>query len=109
LLTFFLPRAWEDDVGADGETMYFDPDEEENYLSVATQLYTFKADLPAGMARQALASIAETEGVEVEDWPDERALVHFQGEEGEMRTWTWAVAGPVTPRHLGLAVFTYHL
>ncbi|HEY7314740.1 MAG TPA: hypothetical protein VH643_35660 [Gemmataceae bacterium] len=109
LLTFFLPRAWEDDVGADGETMYYDPDEEENYLRVATQLYAFKEDLPAGTARRALASIAETEGSQVEDWPGERALVRFDGEEGEMRTWTWAVAGPATPRHLGLAVFTYHM
>jgi hypothetical protein len=109
LLTFFLPRAWEDDVGADGETIYYDPDEEENYLSVATQLYTFKDDLPADTARQALTSIAETESAEVEDWPGERALVHFDGEEGEMRTWTWAVAGPARPRHLGLAVFTYHI
>lgn len=109
LLTFFLPRAWEEDVGADGETMYYDPDEEENYLSVATQLYTFKEDLPAATARQALASIAEKEGVKVEDWPGERGLVRYEGKEGEMRTWTWAVAGPATPRHLGLAVFTYHM
>jgi hypothetical protein len=76
---------------------------------VATQLYAFKEDLPAGTARRALASIAETEGSQVEDWPGERALVRFDGEEGEMRTWTWAVAGPATPRHLGLAVFTYHM
>jgi hypothetical protein len=109
LLTFFLPRAWEEDVGADGEMLYYDPEEEENYLSVATQLYTFENGLEPGMARRGLASIAEQEGVEVEDWPGERALVHFSGEEGEMRTWTWAVAGPVTERHLGLAVFTYHL
>jgi hypothetical protein len=109
LLTFFLPRAWEDDKGADGETLYFDPEEEENYLSVATQLYTSKSDLTPETARQALGSTAEQEGVEVEDWPGDRALVHFTGEEGEMRTWTWAVTGPVTPRHLGLVVFTYHI
>jgi hypothetical protein len=109
LLTFFLPRAWEDDVGADGETLYYDPEEDENYLSVATQLYTFNSDLAADTARRALAPTAEQEGVEVEDWPGERALVQFSGEEDEMRTWTWAVAGPVTPRHLGLAVFTYHI
>ena len=45
----------------------------------------------------------------MEDWPGDRALIHYNGVEGEMRTWTWAVAGPVTPRHLGLAVFTYHI
>ncbi len=109
LLTFFLPHAWEDDVGADGETLYYDPDEEENYLSVATQCYTFKSELAADTAHRALASIAEKEGVQVEDWPGERAVVQFDGEEGEMRTWTWAVAGPVGPCQLGLAVFTYHI
>jgi len=76
---------------------------------VATQLYTFKSDLAADTAQRALASIAEEESVEVEVWPGERALVHFSGEDGDMRTWTWAVAGPVTRRHLGLAVFTYHV
>lgn len=109
LLTFFLPRNWEQDEDANGDPMYFDPDEEQNYLSVATQLYTFEDDLPEGVARQALSSTAEEEGVEVEDWPGDRALVQYTGEEDDMRTWTWAVAGPVTDRHLGLAVFTYHL
>jgi hypothetical protein len=109
LLTFFLPRDWEDDVGADGQTLYYDPEEDENYLSVATQLYTAKGDLAPDAARRALAPIAEEEGAPVEDRPGERALVRFSGDDGEMRTWTWAVAGPVTPRHLGLAVFTYHI
>jgi len=26
LLSFFLPRAWEDDVAGDGETFYYDPE-----------------------------------------------------------------------------------
>jgi hypothetical protein len=109
LLTFFLPRAWDDDVGSDGATLYYDPEEEENYLSVATKLYGFQSDMVADTARRALAPIAEQEKVKVEDWPGERALIHFSGCEGDTRTWTWAVAGPVTPRHLGLAVFTYHI
>jgi hypothetical protein len=109
LLAFFLPRSWEDDVGSDGQTLYFDPDEDESYLGVATQLYTSKNDLPKDMARQALAPIAEKEGAEIEDWPGERALVHFEAEDGDNRTWTWAVAGPVTERQLGLAVFTYYV
>jgi hypothetical protein len=109
LLAFFLPRAWDDDVGSDGETIYYDPEEEENYLSVATKLYGFESDMAPDTARRGLTPIAEQEKVKVEDWPGERALIHYNGVEGEMRTWTWAVAGPVTPRHLGLAVFTYHI
>jgi hypothetical protein len=109
LLTFFLPHDWEDDVGADGEALSYDPEEEDNYLSVATQLYTFKSDLAPDTARRALAAIVEKEGVEVQDRAGDRALVHYSGDEGEMRTWTWAVAGPVTSRHLGLALFSFHI
>jgi len=109
LLAFFLPRSWDDDVGSDGETIYYDPEEEENYLSVATKLYGFESDMAPDTARRGLTPIAEQEKVKVEDWPGERALIHYSGVEGEMQTWTWAVAGPVTPRHLGLAVFTYHI
>jgi hypothetical protein len=108
MLTFFLPREWEEDTDMNDDPVYFDPTDEENYLSVATQLFTSERDVPEDQPRRCLTSVAEQEGVEVEDWPGGRAAVHYTSEEEGMRVWTWALCGPVSPRKLGLAVFSHH-
>ncbi|MGL4553848.1 MAG: hypothetical protein ACRC33_22040 [Gemmataceae bacterium] len=108
MLTFFLPKEWEEDTDEDDAPVYFDPQDEENYLSVATQLFTSEGEIPDDQPRRCLESVAEQEGVEVEDWPGGRAAVHYVGEDDGMRVWTWALCGPVGPRKLGLAVFSHH-
>lgn len=108
MLLFFLPEGWEEDADANDDPMYFDPADEDNYLSVATQLFSSAGDIPEDQPRRCLETVAEQEGVEVEDWPGGRAALHYVGEEDGMRVWTWALCGPVSPRRLGLAVFSYH-
>jgi hypothetical protein len=108
MLTFFLPRDWEEGEDGNDDPLYFDPADEENYLSVATQQFSSNHDIPADQPRRCLGTVAANEGVEVEDWPGGRAAIHYIGEEDEMRVWTWAICGPISPRRLGLAVFSYH-
>jgi len=108
MLTFFLPCEWQEDQDANDEPIYFDPSEEGNYLSVVTQQFSSSQDIPPDQPRRCLQTIAQREGVEVQDWPGGRAAVHFQSTEEEMLICTWAVCGPLSPRRLGLAVFSHH-
>jgi hypothetical protein len=108
MLSFFLPREWEEDEDANDEPIYFDPAEESNYLSVVTQQFSSSNEIAPDQPRRCLETIAEQEGVEVEDWPGGRAAVHFQGDDDDMHVWTWAICGPISPRRLGLAVFSHH-
>jgi hypothetical protein len=108
MLTFFLPRAWEEDEDANDEPIYFDPAEESNYLSVVTQQFSSTNEIAPDQPHRCLETIARQEDVEVEDWPGGRAAVHFQGQDDDMHVWTWAICGPISPRRLGLAVFSHH-
>ncbi|MFQ3591905.1 MAG: hypothetical protein SNJ82_01810 [Gemmataceae bacterium] len=108
ILTFFLPREWQEDNDANDEPIYFDPAEESNYLSVVTQQFRSSQDIDPQQPHRCLQTIADQEGVEVEDWPGGRAAVHFQSIEDDMYVWTWAICGPISPRCLGLAVFSHH-
>ena len=108
MLTFFLPCEWQEDQDANDQPIYFDPAEEANYLSVITHQFSSTHDMPPDQPRRCLETIAQREGVEIQDWPGGRAAVHFQSTDEEMHIWTWAICGSLSPRRLGLAIFSHH-